>query len=168
MRPVPARVALLVLPALVVLSAAAPGVVAATTASGPDATASVAGSGTATLDGRVTGEDGAPVGGAYVVVQNASGAVFADLALDRAVQDGFYKLARADPRGVAVARTGADGRYRLSLPPGEYDAVAVTRERLSRLRTTRANATLDLTSTPTGYSASRPTPPRSHPAPGRG
>lgn len=85
----------------------------------------------ATLSGTVTTESGTPASGAYVLVQNASDSTFAGMTDDRAVHETFLKLSRADMEGVRAVRADGRGRYEISLPPGEYDLVAVTEERLS-------------------------------------
>lgn len=101
----------------------------------------------ATVSGTVTDDDGRPVTDAAVLLEPAEGDLLVEHTDgDRAVIESVRKLAAADPDGVTVVHTDEDGHFSASVPEGRYRAVAVTRERISRLRTVDAagGATVDL------------------------
>ncbi len=101
-----------------------------------------------TLSGTVTTDAATSVSGGYVLVQNASDGTFAELTRDRSVHETFLKMAQSDIEGVRTAKIDGEGRYAVSVPPGRYDVVAVTRERLStpvRNVSVSTDATRDLT-----------------------
>lgn len=96
----------------------------------------VVGAGVTTADARLSGQvvdgDGTPVAKAAVLVEATNESYIDEQTRERDVVDTLRKLARADPDGLWVAETGADGRYSLSVPPGEYRVVAVVDERVSQ------------------------------------
>lgn len=85
--------------------------------------------GNVTVSGTATGPDGAPVEGAYVLLEPMPADRLDEAtAGDRVVAESLLRFGMADVDGVWTARTDADGRYAVAVPPGEYAVVAVVED----------------------------------------